>query len=973
MNPATTHRRRRLEIDSPDIAFLVEGGGAWMRVEPSLDSGLPRISRQLLRLNANGLIMGPMAGYPDSMRIFVDLEPGASLVPVDLEDLYENHSFWSLNGIRLINRMMVELALLINNTIPLANVQKVLVPDQEFQMDGGTSVSGLKLPLWFRLKSGQARYAENPALQSLEQERFYPLANTLWLDIESSTRIETVSTNYLFEQKKALACVQEFMTLALFCVYEQFSDAFIKDFIRVEQGIQNKKKIMGQALAGAASVLSTEEKTILSQDALFESMAIVCKELGADIKPPEKHETNREKQFSDILSTNQLFSRKVKLEGEWFKEDCGPLLAFQNNGNGGSQPVALIRHPGRRRYEVISFPPKKQNQIKSNQTRQNQTSQNRTGEKLTAKVSEALEQTAFQLYPGLPDIPLTPKTIFTYCFQGTFKDVGTIAKFGLAAALCGFGIPMAMSRIVDQVIPGGELGMLAQIIAGLILITLGSAVFEITKNVALLRVQTRAQIKLQSAMFSHLLRLPIDFFRGFTAGDLASRVSAVDSIRVQLSSAVMTTLISCLFGLTNLLLMFIYSWQLALAVVALLVVTFVFIWTIARSQMKVMLKMQNVIGKLAGLELQIVTGITKLRTSGAEANIFGQWMANFTALRKISLGIGMGTGMITVFSSFLPLISSMAAFAMFSYTGLMDKISLGGFLCFNVAMGQLTGAVSALSSTALTLIFIRPSFQRAKPILDAKPETLGILEDPGTLQGSITVNQVSYAYPKTSGMVLNDVSVTINPGEFVAVVGESGCGKSTLLKMMLGFYKPIAGSVLYDGKDLSRLNPIKVRQQLGVVIQNGDLVQGDMFFNIAGSDETATEEDVWKAARMARVEEEIRAMPMQLKTFVPHGGVTFSGGQKQRIMLARALFRNPKIIFLDEATSNLDNASQAGVMDSLKQMQASRFVIAHRLSTIEKADRIYVMRQGRVIEEGTYSQLMAGKGYFSKLASRQSI
>jgi ATP-binding cassette subfamily C protein len=222
-------------------------------------------------------------------------------------------------------------------------------------------------------------------------------------------------------------------------------------------------------------------------------------------------------------------------------------------------------------------------------------------------------------------------------------------------------------------------------------------------------------------------------------------------------------------------------------------------------------------------------------------------------------------------------------------------------------------------------------------------------------------------------MALDQVSVTIRPGEFVAVVGASGCGKSSLMKIMLGFYKPVSGSVLYDGKDLSRLNVVRVRQQLGVVIQNSDMVQGDLFFNIAGSDESATSDDVWAAARMARIEEEIRAMPMQLKTFVPHGGVTFSGGQKQRIMLARALFRNPKIIFLDEATSNLDNASQAAVMESLEQMQASRFVIAHRLSTIERADRIYVMDKGQVVEEGTYASLMKEKGYFYKLASRQHV
>jgi len=952
-----TYRKRRLEIDSPDMAFLVEGAGGWVKVEPSQDADFPRISRQLFRVSPNSLIVGPAPGYPhELLRVFVDLEPGAALTLIDVDELYGENIFWSANGPRVVNRMVTELSHLINQTLPQSHVKKILEPGKSYTLDKGEIVSGLTSPLWVCLEEGQAAYTDDPALPTLKKGLFYPLTLTSWLNIEAPTRLSCVSTEFLFEQKKVIACVQEFMTLAIFSAYEQFSDAYIKSFSQVKKGIENKQFIMGKALSDAAAVLSSDKQptaAAAAQNKLFESMTVVCRELGVDIKPPEKPESDREKQFSDILNINQLFSRKVKLERAWFKEDCGPLLAFQDSKEGSSVPVALIRHSGRQQYDIISSPDNRQ--------------------KMTAEIAKSLEKTAFQLYPGLPNIPLTPKSIFTYCFQGTLKDMGTIVKFGLIAALCSFGIPIAMSKIVDQVIPSGELGMLAQIIAGLFLITLGSAVFEVTQNIALLRVQTKAQIKLQSAMFSHLLRLPIDFFRGFTAGDLASRVSAVDSIRTQLSGAVMTTLLSCLFGLTNLALMFFYSWQLTLGVVGLLAVTFIFIWTIARSQMKVMLKMQNVIGKLAGLELQIVTGITKLRISGAEVNIFGQWMDNFTALRQISLGIGMGTGLVAVFSRLLPLIASLAAFSIFSFTGLMDTMSLGSFLCFNVAMGQLTAAVAALCSTALTLIFIGPSYQRAKPILDAKPETIGNLKDPGQLLGGITVNHVSYAYPQTISRALESVSITVNPGEFVAVVGESGCGKSSLMKIMLGFYKPMSGSVLYDGKDLSRLNPIKVRQQLGVVIQNGTLVQGDIFFNIAGSDETATEDDVWRAARLARVEDEIRAMPMQLKTFVPHGGVTFSGGQRQRIMLARALFRNPKIIFLDEATSNLDNASQSGVMESLKQLQASRFVIAHRLSTIENADRIYVMRQGQVVEEGTYSELMEAKGHFSKLASRQSL
>lgn len=946
-----TYRRRRLELDSPDIAFILEDGVGWLRVEPAIDSGLPRVSKQLLKLEHNSLVIGPASGYPRQLRVFLDIEPGTRLTPVELNDLYEDDIILGSSVLRLVDHMVNELSVHVNPTIPHSNVEKSLISGECFAKKK-VSLSAVKTPLWFKPETNSIRYGNTPYLSNLKPDCFYPLTRTLWLDIEADTQLTCASTNELFESRHILESLQQFMTLTLFAVYEHFSDIYIKDFVRLEQSVRHKKELMEQALANAASVLLPDQTKGESLEHLFCAFSTVCKELGYPSEPLSSPPKKVNKHLSDLLTHNNLFSRKVELTSDWFKQDCGPLLAFKESSPGESIPVALIRRRGKYTLHQKGHPP----------------------ENVTQKLANEINVAGVQLYPDLPqDVPFTPKTIFSFCFKGNVKAGLTIACLGLLAGICGFGIPMAMAKIVDQVIPSGELEGLAQIITALMMITLGSALFELIKGLALLRAQTTWQVGLQSAIFAHLLRLPTDFFRKFSAGDLSSRLSTVDSIRTQLSGAAITTLISCIFGLSNLALMLIYSWQLALALTALLFFTFSFVWLIARSQMKAMLKMQNVIGKQAGLELQMVTGITKLRTTGAEVNIFSRWMGYFTEVRKLSLGIGMGTAVVTVFSSLLPLISGITAFSLVSFSGLIENLSLGSFLCFNVAMGQLTAAVAAICLSALTLVYIRTSYLRVKPILDVKTEAVGRLKDPGNLAGGLQINQVSYAYPKTSNLVLKDVSIQVKAGEFVAVVGDSGCGKSTLMKMMMGFYQPLSGSVLYDDKNLSRLNIEKVRQQLGVVMQNGDLVQGDIFFNIAGSDEGATEEKVWKAAKLANIEEDIRDMPMQLKTFVPHGGVTFSGGQRQRIMLARAFYRNSKILFLDEATSNLDNASQFEVMENLKHMQATRFVIAHRLSTIETADRIYVMENGEIVESGTFEELIEAKGQFAKMVDRQRL
>jgi ABC-type bacteriocin/lantibiotic exporter with double-glycine peptidase domain len=264
-----------------------------------------------------------------------------------------------------------------------------------------------------------------------------------------------------------------------------------------------------------------------------------------------------------------------------------------------------------------------------------------------------------------------------------------------------------------------------------------------------------------------------------------------------------------------------------------------------------------------------------------------------------------------------------------------------------------------------------PMLERIEPILKEEPEAASGGADPGDLSGQITLSHVCYRYGEDSPPVLDDVSFNVDPGEFLAIVGPTGSGKSTLLRLLLGFDAPTSGAVLFDGQDMAQLEVGAVRRQCGVVLQNGQLFAGDIKSNIVGSS-SYTLDDAWAAARMAGVDEQIAAMPMGMNTVLSEGAATLSGGQRQRIMIARALVSRPRILLFDEATSALDNPTQQVIAESMRQLNATRVIIAHRLTTVAEADRVIVLDNGRIVQQGGYQELLEDEdGLFASLASQQ--
>lgn len=485
------------------------------------------------------------------------------------------------------------------------------------------------------------------------------------------------------------------------------------------------------------------------------------------------------------------------------------------------------------------------------------------------------------------------------------------------------------------------------------------------REVAAVRIEAWAAVTTQGAIWDRLLNLPMAFFRRFATGDLAERAMKIDLIRGFVFAEGTTLLFSVTVGLVNAAVLITYSPRLAgvalaFAAFGVFVTVAVCFWLVRLHRQRSTLNAQ-----LSGRVFEIVDGIAKLRTAGAETRAFRLWAKPFGAMKSIP--VRWAENILTTFHSVYPLFATTALYLY--YNAAPHSLSPGRFLGFAAAFAVLLTSVHEFSRFLVAGSALVPAYEKAQPILETVPEARDpARRHPGRLRGEIEVSRIHFAYTEDGPFVLKDVSLRAAPGEFIAIVGPSGSGKSTLLRLIAGFEQPTSGAVYFDGQDLASLDLQAVRAQMGIVPQDGAIFSGDVFTNIAGS-ARITVDEAWEAARKAGLAEDIKALPMGMHTYVSE--TTFSGGQRQRLLVARALARKPRILLLDEATSAMDERAEAIVRASTEQLKATRIVVAHRLSTIAAADRIYVLDHGRIVESGTYDELMAKGGLFTRLVRRQ--
>ncbi|MDQ8703816.1 NHLP bacteriocin export ABC transporter permease/ATPase subunit [Streptomyces sp. LHD-70] len=635
-----------------------------------------------------------------------------------------------------------------------------------------------------------------------------------------------------------------------------------------------------------------------------------------------------------IAVASRIRTRAVRLAGPWWRENAGPLVGQRVSGT----PVALLWRRGG--YESV-----------------HPTSGRRT--RVDKSNADEFEPRAVMFYRPLPDRPLTPWRLGLFSLRGSGVDVRNLALASLVTVVVGALVPIATGQVLGVFVPNAETSLIVQVSVAVMITSIVSAAFMLLQNLTVLRMEGRMESALQPAVWDRLLRLPTRFFAARSTGELASAAMGVSAIRRVLSGIGPVSLQASSIGAMNVVLLMLYSVPLALAAMGMLVVIAAVFLALGLWELRWQRRLVELANKLNNQAFQTLRGLPKLRVAGAESFAYAAWAGEFARSRELQQRAGRIKNVTTVLNSvYLPL-CTLIMFVLLAGPA-RGSLTAAEFLTFSTAVTMLLTAVTQLTGALLSAAAVLPMFEQIKPVLDEAPEVRAGSTQPGELQGEIEARGVSFRYSDDGPLVLDDVSLSIRPGEFVAVVGPSGCGKSTLLRLLIGFDEPVAGSVLYDGQDLAALDQSAVRRQCGVVLQNAQPLTGSILDCICGA-ESFTQEEAWEAAAMAGLAEDIKRMPMGLHTMISGGGA-ISGGQRQRLMIAQALIRRPRVLFFDEATSALDNEAQRTVMDSTRTLNATRIVIAHRLSTVLGADRVIVMSEGRVVQQGPPAQLLADTG-----------
>ena len=492
-------------------------------------------------------------------------------------------------------------------------------------------------------------------------------------------------------------------------------------------------------------------------------------------------------------------------------------------------------------------------------------------------------------------------------------------------------------------------------------------------------------------MWGRLTQLPTKFFRKYTVGELASRMGGIGIAKSIASGEFVGSILSFIFSFWSIFLMCYYSIKLTAAAIVVWIVYALFVAVVLRRVLFFQRKIIAAGNKTAGTVQQIFAGLAKFRVQGAEEQAYSLWTRTFGEHWNWSLKLRWQNNYTSIISSMQPFILTLILYWIAVYgmnelgpdgKTVQKGIGYAQFIAFNAAYSSFNGVMGGIIGLISQYFGIQPQLENLRPILEAVPESAGDKQDAGKLSGALEVSHLTFSYtnmvPDEKGNVtevegdevLHDVSFSVAAGENVAIVGKSGSGKSTLVRLLLGFEVPKSGAVYFDGHDLSDVNLPSVRSQMGVVLQNGQLMTGDIYTNIVGT-KLLTQDDAWQAAEAAGIAEDIAEMPMGMQTVISEGSSNISGGQRQRILIARALVGKPSILIFDEATSALDNRSQSIVTKSLDRLHATRIIVAHRLSTIRNCDRIIVMDEGRVAEMGTFNELVEKGGIFSELVKRQ--
>lgn len=689
-----------------------------------------------------------------------------------------------------------------------------------------------------------------------------------------------------------------------------------------------------------------EDISVSGDNACYRALAYACKKCGIDIKDMADIESvcGKDLTVPNIAAASRFACRDIVLDADWYRKDCGIIVGFMDG-----VPVSCVPK-GSRSYYLYNG---ESGQVSS----------------LTKHLAQKIDPKAFVISRTLPGSSLTKKDLIRFGLKSIRRaDLFLMISLALLSTLIGILLPTLNQKIYDDYIPLGSESQLIQICVVIASFMLGSLFIDMVKNLADHRIGAHIAYDLQNAVFYRVFQLPESFFRNMDSADLGQRLNYAGVFAQKYTSTFIISGLTSILALLYLYKMIRYSGKLTAFALLMILVYALLTWLFSVRTMKYQAQAEEKKGEASSKLYQFLNGIEKIRMAGAEDKAAYEYLIPYADMQNTELRRDKINALEGMLSGAAATVFSMVFYYIIVKSGL--KITTGAFMGFNSAFGAFSGILLQTISSLLDIYELRPLYDRFRPIVETAPEDDGSGKIPEHLDGAVTLKNVFFSYDGAVN-ILNGIDLEIKPGEYVGIVGESGCGKSTLLKLLLGFETPSQGSISYDNMDLKTLDKRALRKNLGVVLQNGRLIAGNIMENITITAPNATVKDVNEVIKKVGLEEDIKRMPMGIHTVLGENAGTISGGQQQRILIARAIIGEPSILIFDEATSALDNHTQAEVCKNLEKMNITRITVAHRLSTIRNCDRILVMNKGVIAEQGDYDSLMAKHGLFYELAARQ--
>ena len=712
---------------------------------------------------------------------------------------------------------------------------------------------------------------------------------------------------------------------------------------------KNDDDAFAEAFANMASAITGKKGAALNSDRAATKSAIdeILKYYHVKSREIPESITDRNEQLEYLMRPYGIMRRTVKLEGTWYRDAVGAMLGVLRE----SGKVVALLPAGLSGYSYYDY---------------------ETGKRRRINRRRALlfEEEAVAFYKPFPLKKMSLSSLAKYIVQSlSASDLVLIALATLALSLVGMIAPALNKLLFGRVLESQSVRLLAGIAVFSVCVSVSTLLINAVKNMITARIETKLNIWVEAATMMRVMSLPADFFKTYSAGELSSRTSQVGALCRMLVSTVLSAGLTSVFSLIYISQIFAYAPTLVVPALIIILVTVVFSVVSSLVQMKLSTQQMELSGKESGMTYSLITGIQKIRLAGAEKRAFARWGNLYARSASLEYGPPLFIELNSVISLAISLTGTLVMYSLSVKSG----ISVADYYAFDTAYGMVSGAFMSLAGIALTAAQIKPVLTMVKPFFDAVPEVSDGKQVLTRLSGGIELNNVSFGYSDSMPPVIDNLSLKIRPGQYVAIVGKTGCGKSTLMRLLLGFEHPKKGAIYYDGRDLEKIELRSLRRRIGVVMQNGKLFQGDIYSNIVISAPWLSRQDAWDAAELAGIADDIRSMPMGMDTMISEGAGGISGGQRQRLMIARAIAPKPKILMFDEATSALDNLTQKKISQSLDSLKCTRIVIAHRLSTIRQCDRIIVLDHGKIIEDGRYQELIEKNGFFAELVARQRL